>query len=205
MEIFGFVISVWAALILGAFVIAMVIGCTLERMGIEAAKWWIFTLSVIAFVIWQWDGLSWDDLINPALWARIAFYLLIGLAYSVLEFLLDVRRSARYWADDWKRYVKTAPDFNDRKSLVTDYFIQRRSYAHNKIIEIKVAADQIEPVINHKFLTKSITCWTIFWPFYAISLIIGDLLNAAFRAIADLIVKASSYFVRVVFKDTFRL
>lgn len=62
----------------------------------------------------------------------------------------------------------------------------------------------IEPKVNRVQLAESIGCWTIFWPFYAVSLIIGDLLNEFFHFLADALVRLSSGYVRRTFANVFK-
>jgi hypothetical protein len=92
-------------------------------------------------------------------------------------------------------------------NLVTEFLHWRNAVSYLRIIGIEATADgtNIEPKINRQQLAESIGCWTIFWPFYALSLIFGDLLNEVFRIIADLVANISGRFVRMAFKDVFKL
>ena len=242
MEIFGFVVGVWAAVIFGLFFIAMVVGCTFDRHYKESPKWWILGLAVVSAVFWQWDSLSftWSALMatvfSAAIWLPVAYYLLIGLAYSVLEFVLEVRRSARYWRSTWGAYktawaergsVKAAKA-RDRNILdaltqskveepteeasslkaLTDEFLNRYSRENNyskRVIGIeKGETGEIEAKVNRIQLAESIGVWTIFWPFYLFSLIIGDLVTEIFNIAADFLANISGRFVRMSFKDVFK-
>jgi predicted secreted protein len=220
MEIFGFVISVWAAIIMGLFFIAMIFGCTLDRRGTEAPKWYIMGIGVVAFVSWFWSDLRWSGIFDARMWTFVGLYLLIGLGYSIIEFLLEVRRSARYWSGKWEDFKKAAQrrmhgetmgqyktTDEPTTNLVTEFLHWRNDVSYLRIIGIEATADgtNIEPKINRQQLAESIGCWTIFWPFYALSLIFGDLLNEVFRIIADLVANISGRFVRMAFKDVFKL
>jgi hypothetical protein len=203
MEIFGFVISVWAAIIIGLFFIAMIIGCTLDRRSAESPKWWITAVAIIFFTAWQWDNLTWRGLLDATMWKYIGAYLLIGVGYSLIEFLLDVRRSARYWSYEWEEWKK---HFKKIDTGTQDFIERYTRFNPRRIIGVEATQDGtgVQPKIDRQQLAESIGCWTIFWPFYAISLIIGDLLDEVFRVIADVIAKVSGRFVRMVFKDVFK-
>ena len=56
-----------------------------------------------------------------------------------------------------------------------------------------------------EILATNVGAWSMFWPFYLMSLIVGDLLAEVFNAVAAVIVSMSGRFVKAVFKDTFKL
>ena len=222
MDILSFFGSVWLAIFAGVFFIAMIVGCTFDRRGVESGKWWVFFLGLIAFTIYQYNqgNTDWKSMVfNTDLWKFLGIYLAIGLGYSVLEFMLEVRRSQRRLSAAWVEYKnrgfqrgrvesddsKAMPDVQlQANSFVADY----GRYGRNQIIGVEINQDKtsselIVPRVNRPELAGSVGCWMIFWPFYAVSLIIGDLLYEVARIVADIIAKMSGRFVKMAFKGTF--
>jgi len=288
MEFLSFFGGVWASIIFGLFVIAMVIGCTFDRHYTESPKWWIFLAALVTLCIWQWDpqrpwfgeNSTWSMIWSKHIWSYIGWYLLIGVFYAILEFMLDVRRSARFWSKKWREYktssiahterlketalrkrqeaelkvkakdaaaknepndpdyvppelvtptrfartesreqsledLQQQPDFDFdtasevfNQALVKDFLMRNGMDSHYRyrIVGVEKSADGkgIEPKVNRQQLAENVGVWILFWPFYAISLIIGDLVTEIFRFIADLLVQMSGRFVRNAFKDVFK-
>lgn len=252
MNILEFLGGVWAAVLIGILLIAMVVSCTYDRHGTESPKWWTFSVVVVFFCAWHWryrEG--WDSiqsvLLNRHMWTTVAIYLLIGLGYAVLEAWLDVPKSARYWSEKWEVFKNVVQaervtknrqrkqewdqnnDYWKRKIVdktlgitgeepatfvelpplteqeIVNMFILHTSDNWRIIIPAATANKSgIEPKVNRKQLAESIGCWTIFWPFYAVSLIIGDLLNEFFHFLADMLVRLSSGYVRRTFANVFK-
>jgi len=203
LELFGFVVGAWTLAVFALFFVAMVIGTMFDRTHAEAPKWWIFSAGLVAFLIWQYNnGATWRDLLVIP-WGHIVCYALIGVAYSVVEFLIELRRSKRYWSKEWSDYLKNAKE--DQATIVRD-FVSRFGGNQYRIIGVVSSADKkaIEPRVNRKQLAENVGCWTIFWPFYLVSLVLGDLLREFFRAVADFIASISGRLVRVTFKDVFK-
>lgn len=243
MEFLALLGGVWASIIFAVFAIAMVVCCTFDRRSVESPKWWLLTVAIVSFVVWTWDGsLTWGDRWNliaaKVIWAYIGYYLLIGLGYSMLEFMLEVRRSARNWSANFAEFkiaftsrvestsamaqnVKRFTSENNVvdseippspamfNQLLVEAFLKKHSFGYNSnsIINIDASADKmgIEPKVNRMALAENIGVWVLFWPFYAISLIIGDLLTEIFRIIADVLASLSGRFVRVAFRNVFKI
>lgn len=242
MDIFAFFGGVWISIAVGIFIIAMVIGCTVDRRHQESMKWWVFFIGVITFTGLTWDSSrpifdTWNLFWSRGIWVYVAWYLGIGVVYSLVEFGLEVRRSVRIWAKRWNEHkqqfsktyvplviegtsplivvsVRAASVFSDsdlayRRSRVSDFIIQYQNRGCNTgpgIIVIRSTdyRDAIEPSVNRKVLAENIGCMTIFWPFYAVSLIIGDLMAEVFRVIADVVASLSARIVRASFKNVFK-
>jgi len=285
MEFLSFFGGVWASIIFGLFVIAMVIGCTFDRHYTESPKWWIFLAALVTLCIWKWNperpwSETWSMIWSREIWSYVGWYFLIGVVYAVLEFMLDVRRSARFWSKKWREYkaasmqqterlretaerkrkeaelrnkkvtdlrnagdlveapissppdvlgamtgtqrresetleeLQAQPDFDYNtasstynKALVKDFLTRNGMDSHYRYRIVGVEASKeggIEPKVNRQQLAESVGVWIMFWPFYAISLIIGDLVTEIFRFIADMLVQMSGRFVRNAFKDVFK-
>ena len=245
MEIFGFVLSVWAAIAFGIFVLAMIVSCTFDRYDNIAPKWWVLFFGVIAYVFFIGPAaFTWQMFLARDLWVMVGGYLAIGLGYSLIEFFLNVRRSAKNWAESWtsfksnkstiKKFDKEAAQATDnirRKRLayqgdasdlvkeepITAAGLMAATYVEQntrnsrsgEIISIRLGTESDEspvvPYVRRFVLARHVSAWTIFWPFYAISLIIGDLLTQIFRIIADIIVYMSGRMVKRMFKNVFKM
>lgn len=224
MDILSLFFGGWlVAIFAGLFFISMVVGCSFDRRHSEASKWWVFWIGVIGFTIYQYyQGHTTDwktTLFNAELWKFFGIYLAIGLGYSILEFMLEVRRSVRRLSVAWAQY-KSSHEFRQRHlsavedkvgtgDLTANSFVADQGRYKNQIIGVEInpdlnSNDKILPKVNRIELAESIGCWMIFWPFYAVSLIIGDLVFEIARAVADVIAKLSGRFVRMAFKNVFK-
>lgn len=213
MDVLSFFGGVWTSIIFGVLAIAMVISCGLDRNEYaEGPKWWVTLCIVLALcVLWYSDGWSfsslWQGDTARRFWANVGIYLAVGLGYSLLEFALDVRRSARYWAEEWNKFKRAHP--KNTENLAIEFASKWPTFTKHydrRIIGIDINSlhDGVEPKINRQQLAESIGVWTLFWPFYAISLVLGDLLTEVFRVIADVLAKLSGRLVRAAFKDVFK-
>ena len=208
MDFLGFTLSVWAAIGVGVLFIALVVACNFDRDNRSAPKWIVFTIGLIAFCAWQWDNLSLDSLTNAALWAGVAWYLVIGFVYSIVEFVFTVRRESRQVASEWDHFKKNhsvARDGrdNDGKTL-EQKFVERSSYRSSRVIALQVEDGNLVPSVQRSELAQAIGCWTLFWPGYAVSLVLGDLLTEIFRKVADVLAALSTGFVKRTFARAFK-
>lgn len=208
----------------------MVIGISVDRRGNEEPKWYIlgigFAIAVGVFwKDWTFFG-TWDLISSWVFWKPMFTYLVIGLIYSVLEFVLDVRRSAREYAILWQEalteklrfpsQVYTLKEVLDpvKQSLLSSNelecikerilrFISKNSY-HDKIVQLEDDNGLPQPKINKVQLAEHLAVWIFFWPFYLVSLIIGDLLTEVFNILSNFFVSLSGKFVRFSFRDVFK-
>lgn len=86
-----------------------------------------------------------------------------------------------------------------------DYLTSRARNSYS-LVNFKLTDDfSISPVVNRAYLASCVGAWTIFWPFYLVSLVIGDLLSEIFSRFADLIASLSGRWVKLIFRDTFKI
>lgn len=223
LEFFG---SVWVSIAVGLFILFMVVGCSFDRSDNESFKWWAFVVGSIVlfltFIFTKNETTSIKDIARSSInWFVI--YLVIGLVYSVLEFFVAVRKSSRYWKRAYEEYKLDASRYLGKSNHSTDHLIPsvehfvevRIRYTnedayHKRFIQVKSAWSEnkdvgtFEPTIHRGELAEAVGCWTFFWPFYAVSLILGDLLLEFFRAVAEILVNLSGGLVRLAFKDVFK-
>lgn len=77
--------------------------------------------------------------------------------------------------------------------------------SNDALIKINSNSGHPIPVVDKGELASYIGAWTTFWPFYAISLILGDLLEEVWNIIASIVAKISGRFVRMAFADVFKV
>lgn len=118
---------------LAVFLIFLVVGASLDRRGNESPKWWTLGIGLVIVAAWFWphytffgpaevaavmDGTKvvseaqtrvvlWDVVSTWSFWTPVAYFFGAGLVYSILEFVLEVRRTARKYADKWAQYLNT--------------------------------------------------------------------------------------------------
>lgn len=213
MDFFGFTLSVWAAIGIGVFFLFLVFACTADRHDQEANKWFVLLAGLVGFVAWQWKGLSLDYFTSAPFWKAVGIYFGIGLAYSLLEFWFKIRREARKWSRDWKsfqvEYKQERASPQQRSGLTAEAaFVAQfeRASKRNRIIQVELDANgNIAPAINRSELSQAIGCWTLLWPGYAVSLVLGDLLREITRKLADGLAFLSGRFVKRTFANTFKV
>lgn len=221
MEFLGFTLSVWAAIAIGVFFLAFVLSCTADRHGQAGAKWGVLALALVVFILWQWvaGDMSWAVLLSAPFWKNLGLYLAIGLGYSLVEFFFEVRRDSRQWGKDWEAFKaneairegrpeRVAPGVALQQNKAEQQTLEQRFVSNRRntewLVNVTLKEGRIEPVINRKALAENISCWTLFWPAYAVSLILGDLLEEIFRKAADFFVMVSGRFVRATFAKSFK-
>ena len=110
MAILGFTLGILELIFFSGFFILMLVGVSLDRRGQEGQKWWfLFALIAISVVVFWSDFTfsgAFDFARSAALWVPVSYYLLFGLGYSVLEFILSVRKAAKSYKVSWENYLK---------------------------------------------------------------------------------------------------
>lgn len=229
--LFGLTLGIFEMVFLAAFIPLLLIGITLDRRGREGIKWYVFGLGFVICATWFWKDWTFSgifgDLQSWSFWEPILYYLGAGLVYAILEFILDVRRSARSFKALWESALTQTVrikqedlrlDMSLQEALkVTDNgavssavedqvsrFIDR-NYSTSRIVILTKGEDGMpSPKINKIELSEHIGAWTFFWPFYMLSLILGDLLTEIFIQLSEFLVSISGRFVRMSFKDVFK-
>lgn len=223
MLLFGIALGLIELVLISVFVLGLILAVSFDRQGKDEPKWVVLGIGLLVFGIMTWSNWTFAGigatLLTSAFWMPVVKYLGFGLLYSSLEFVREVRKSAAALKDRWeramsKRVREVFPDvkehgaksehFNVVNGFVND-FVQRHDSTRT-IVGVSKGEDYIsvEPRINRGELADCISAWTFFWPFYAVSLILGDLLTEVFRVVADFFVGLSGRFVRLSFKDVFK-
>lgn len=101
---------------LAVFFLLLIVGTSFDRAGHESPKWYILGIGFVAVAVYYWNGISmssaWSAMTSWVFWKPIVVYFGIGLAYALLEFFLDVRRSARGYAAEWKSHLNSEVKIN---------------------------------------------------------------------------------------------
>lgn len=115
------------------FFLLMVIGTALDRRHVESPKWWILGIGVLAVVGWFWNDMSFSSILSVItsshIWVPVGIYLAVGLGYSVIEFVLSVRKMARIHGDAWSKFInsKTTEYFRADGSAARAEWVTQRS------------------------------------------------------------------------------
>lgn len=136
MPLFG-IFGILELVFLGIFFILMIIGTSLDRTGVESPKWYILLIGIIALVAYTWGDFTFKGLLDSVLtlsfWAPVGIYLLVGLTYSVIEFVFEVRRRAEYFKAAWTKELDTIFSINDEKKSLRDHLFSDRDNAQHKV------------------------------------------------------------------------
>lgn len=87
--------------------------------------------------------------------------------------------------------------------------INRCDYSdgYGGVIKLQLSDDLMTPVplVDKVALSKSLAAWALFWPFYLVSLVFGDLITEVFHMLASALAFVSSKFVKLAFSDVFKI
>jgi len=167
----------------------------------------------------------WDVISSWATWELVGYYVLAGLIYAAIETGLGIRKAARLFSKAWDRHMahiipagatyqhvlrQVEADgahsslFNEALSIVSK-FVGGHHDIH-PFVMVQTTADRlhVEPFLLRSALTRHVGAWTFFWPFYLVSLVLGDLLREMFRSLGNLFARVSHVFMRFSFQDVFK-
>lgn len=211
------------------FFILFVIGASFDRNGKESFKWWVFFIAMVTLIFWQWSSWTftslWDAVRSTDFWKPFFVYLGIGLLYCFAEFTFEIRRVAKEYAAQWQAFLDRSIRIDRRESMtlrealatiddkaatqaateaISKFIGDCRIWRYSFVGIEQNSVGHPEPKINKARLSECIGAWTFFWPFYLVSLIIGDLLTEVWSIISSVMVQISGRFVKMAFKDVFK-
>lgn len=167
-----------------------------DREGRKSNKWFLFMGFTVLYVGFNFNDISWSTtastLFTKDTLLHVLTYLCIGVVYSVIEFRNVVKESA----DLFLKYAKN-PSNRDSVKLLR--------FSHLFMVVSQVADEKPTPFINKSSLVDNITVWTLFWPLYAINMIIGKFLNNIFEIISEFIIANTKNFVAKTFNKAFEI
>lgn len=215
--------------VLVVFSILMLIGIAFDRRSEEAFKWWVFFLGggVLIWVLrpaeWSWSG-AFEWATSSETITSIAVYFGLGLLYSCLEFGVGVRRIARKIEAHWQEFLDENINIDNKTRMsvreimksptlaeehaptcVEKFIYSNKQNHRSSFIELERGHHRPVPKVDKGNLASHIGAWTFFWPFYALTLFFGDLLNMFFDWVSSAIANLSGRFVKMVFSDTFKI
>lgn len=132
MILFGLTLGLFELIFLPIALLLLILGASLDRRGESNAMKWLVLLigGAIAGIVYQ-DHWSLRDLLSPAVFIGVAIYAGAGVAYSFVEFLLEVRRTAVRLSESWQSFLtrptsssisssisKTLGELKDNKALL---------------------------------------------------------------------------------------
>lgn len=103
--------------------------------------------------------------------------------------------------DDVKAYNSQHMTVNELK----ERFTSSNGREWGRSISLTLEEGEIVPTINKAQLVGNVLTWTLFWPFYAISLVIGDLLFEIVDFIAERLHGTFTRIVRSSFAGSFKV
>lgn len=102
-------LSLIEMIVFGVFFLALIIGTSYDRRGVEDGKWWVVLVSFILVAVYYWSDFTfsglWDVVRTWGFWEPLMYFFGIGLVYSGLEFSLYVRRTAKRYEVEWKKHL----------------------------------------------------------------------------------------------------
>lgn len=180
-------------------------GAAFDRRENNSVPLWIaaaIVMIVAAFSTGSFSGF-WATVTGMSFWKSVGLYLLIGLAYSwAIEFTFAVRRASKKYAEEWKYFVSLRKDELSTDSI-DNFCMERRN--RNLMVHLERNGLTVEPKLNKPVLVDNITVWTLLWPAYLVSLILGDLIFNIVESLVDLMSNLGSRFVKFMFRDTFKI
>lgn len=238
MVLLGFTLGLLEMVLLAAFLTILLFGIYFDINGRTKPKWYIFGFGMIALAGVNWGNWTfsgfYETIWSWVFWKSLLVYLIAGVVYSVIEFVLDVRKTSRRYKDAWehallqninhharnstektslKEAINRRPDLPENEPLIADIFsainmfVSRNNYS-NAIIKLEYDKETMEspqPKIDKTKLAEFIGAWTFFWPVYMIFLVFGDLFTEIFNQLSNFFVSLGGRFVKLVFKDVFKV
>lgn len=166
-------------MLFAVFFILLVIGTSFDRRGVESPKWYVLGLGFVAMTLYFWPEYTffgpahvdavmegtkvlkaahdrtvlWPLISSWSFWNPLAMFLGMGIAYSILEFVLEVRRTARKYAADWQQYLRSAVEVKQRDKdgelRMVESGLGRRGWVTKSMTVREVLADR-EDLSNAK-------------------------------------------------------
>jgi hypothetical protein len=106
--------------------IGLVLATSVDRHGQEGPKWYLVGIGLLTFAANYWPftiGGVWETVRSWTFWTPVLQYAGLGLVYAGIEFILEVRRSAKAYRASWVRFMDTehrVPILDDSGNQVTE-------------------------------------------------------------------------------------
>jgi hypothetical protein len=224
MTIFGFVFGLLELAFLSIFILAMIIGTVADRNSRSEVKWIVLVLGAIALVVGTWGDWTFASvgsfLVSKEFWLPVAKYLGLGVVYALVEFLIELRRTANAFKTKWENFLSpTQADLlksaetkvhGSQQHLdaleILNRFITRHSAGHGLVgVVIDQESVTLVPKIYQKRLVDNVAVWTLFWPFYAVSLVFNNFIQEVFEVLGRIFRAVGEFFLKYSFKNVFKI
>lgn len=112
-------------IVLCGLIVFLLIGTAFDRRGHSGLKWWALVLLGVAWALsHDWSGGVWSVMrLLPSLSSLIPVtaYILVGLlAYSPVEYRMELKRSARRMKEVWDTFLSKNPSVREKKFMPAD-------------------------------------------------------------------------------------
>lgn len=217
-------LGVWTSvfMFLGLF-IWLIVGTAYDRTKNSSAAMWmgfVVVLGLVGVAVGSLDAAI-KLVTDTGVWLSIAGYLGIGLLYSwLIEFPFAARRASKKWREVWESFLSqnrevkaalkdpggsTALELEEAKGRIRSFVHQH--FDRRELISViqGESGTEVLPKVNRRVMVDNVTAWSILWPAYAVSLLVGDLFTQIVESLVDLMSNLSGRFVKWAFADTFKV
>lgn len=212
----------WQIVLVVMLGLFLVVGTHWDRISYKSTPMWCAAGVVVLTAILSMGFTPALGMVMSAeFWKNVALYLCIGLVYSwAVEFPFSIRRASRSYRERWKSLVQGDKNLKSYLSNPTGcgetvkssaaqetHRFHDRNDTKSRLIGIDLSEDKLSvtPRVNRRALVDNVSSWTLLWPAYAVSLVIGDLFNQVIEFLVDVSTKLSGAAVRFAFQNTFKL
>lgn len=145
LSVFGIFDLVLLILVLGC----MSFGIFLDRRGQWGTKWWMLfictlVLGALYYSHWSVAGI-WAAVTSWEFWKPACYFLIIGVVYSQLEFVINIGRTRRWISGAWQNWLATEvavkqagntgmPELVAWKKLLAEAHERGGAFAHFQIV-----------------------------------------------------------------------
>jgi hypothetical protein len=178
----------WEITILSVLFILVLVGTVLDRRDNKSALLWVsISLLFVIGMCSTWSSTSSiTSLITNIAWKNIGIYALIGVVYGLtVEFYSAARRAKTTHLIEWQEFVAnididnyitygTGADVEKTKAKIDEWVVQNSGKYSIIRLELSSSCRTITPKIHKVNFARELTAWTLLWPAYAISILIGD-------------------------------
>lgn len=261
MVLFGIVFGIIDMILMALLLFGLLIGSSLTNRHSSVSVLWTAVIVVgVLYALWNWSSWTFagifDFITSVGFLKGLLIYLGAGVLYSVLEFILMVRRAVKRHTIAWKNFMSDTLRFNGfgpevppelvnyidlqstganfvhaprnllwkhlsrekqvemLREMVRSANMSARFRLEDKVVSLRVKGEDdpannselgVEPRIDKEELAFFAAHWTLFWPAFAVGLLLGDFVTEVFNQLANLIARLSTGVVRRMYQNVFKI
>ena len=141
LTLLGFTFGLFEIIFFSGFFLLLLVGISFDRNGRENPKWYIFGIGMIVIAAWFWKDWTFSGLFDTvrawSFWEPILAYLAAGIVYAVIEFVFDIRRSARKYKAAWEDFLTQTI----RLSITNDRIIHKEELSLKEVLDRATGTD----------------------------------------------------------------